>query len=171
MYTQLSTNLNHSPRTIKTVKVDWNYIDKLHFEYDEEFRNNTGTHRYHHPIGKRLMYEKRSYYSEHRRIDIPKLVDIDIPIKTRKIIDSINLDWKLASVYKYVSNVREDPHRINYPYPTKRYVVSNVDTVFRTCGKEYFIEENRIFYTLGVPLQQLNSLNGESRLTIYCWDS
>lgn len=169
-FATLTSDPKHFPRFIGTCDIDWSYLNNLSFKDDENYHLITGGKRQHHPIGKELTYTKYGGYDPHRTIDIPKFIDIEIPRETASIVNSVCDEWNISAVYKYSEDERESPHRVSYPYPSTRYIVSNVDVIITTCLKRYYIKRNNIIKVLGDALHVINSVDDVERLLLCCWN-
>ena len=168
-YSLLTRDKNQLPHFVNNIKIDWGFLNSLNFEDDNYYHDITGQRRLHSPIGK-VLTQKR-YGHNTRAIYIPKWNDIEINPRVAKIINSVCPDWDIAAVYKYSENDVEISHRVSYPYPTIRHIVSNVDVTLITCLKRYYVKKNHIIKVLGDALQSINSFGGVPRLTLCVWNS
>lgn len=168
-YSVLTSDKKQLPHLVSKTKIDWRFLSSLKFEDDYHYHNVTGKRRLHSPIGK-VLIQKR-YGCNSRPFYIPKWNDIEINPRVAKIINSVCPDWDIAAVYKYSENDIEVSHRVSYPYPSIRHIVSNVDVNLITCLKKYYVKKNHSIKVLGDALHSINSFSNVPRLTLCVWNS
>ena len=164
----LTRNKKHLPHLVTQAEIDWDFLSNLNFEDDTYYHNITNKRRLHHPIGK-LLTEKQVGFSE-LVIYRPEWSHIEIDPKVANIINCVCSDWDIAAVYKYNENDIEVSHRVSYPYPSTRHIVSNVDVNLTTCLKNYYVKSNNVIKVLGDARHSINSF-GVPRITLCVWNS